>query len=179
MKLTIGTREYELPDAAPGAPATIPKPTGPALKTRADAMAALKELEYFMGPLQRRCVIENFRGEERQYFYDLMCELAERVRTMPHSYQQDGAGEDAIAYLHYFAGGQANWWITEKDKGSADDGLDGNPPNEQQQAFGRADLFGDGGELGYISIAEILACNGELDFHFTPKTLRELRAETT
>jgi hypothetical protein len=80
-----------------------------------------------------------------------------------------------VAYLHYFAGGQANWYITEKDKGCPDDedyGGPGGPP--QQQAFGLADLFGDGGELGYISIAEILANRGELDLHWTPKPLSEI-----
>jgi hypothetical protein len=46
---------------------------------------------------------------------------------------------------------------------------------KQHQAFGLADLFGDGGELGYISIVEILANGGGLDFYFTPKTLKEIR----
>jgi hypothetical protein len=120
-------------------------------------------------------VADACRGEEKQFFFDKMVELADLIANMPKTYDQDGKGEEAIAYLHYFAGGQASWWIMEKDKGSPDDGKDGNPPNMQQQAFGLADLFGDGGELGYISIEEILANGGELDFHFTPKTLKEIR----
>lgn len=31
-------------------------------------------------------------------------------------------------------------------------------------------------ELGYISIAEIIECGGELDLHFTPATLKEIRS---
>jgi hypothetical protein len=92
---------------------------------------------------------------------------------MPKTGEQDGKGEQATAYLHYFAGGQASWYITEKDAGSPDD----DPGTGQIQAFGLADLFGDGGELGYISIAEILENGGELDFHFTPKTLAEIRGK--
>jgi|CZKV01.1.fsa_nt_gi hypothetical protein len=206
-KILIGSRTYEMPDTVPATGALIaaqgsqfekdleaemeiaeieqrdgaPSIVTPKSKTRAEALTALKALKYFMGPLQTACVIDNFRDEERQYFYDLMCELAARIATMPQTYDQDGKGDDAIVTLHYFAGGRASWWITEKDKGCADDGkiVDGElqPENSQQQAFGLADLFGDGGELGYISIAEILANNGELDFHFTPKTLREVRAE--
>jgi hypothetical protein len=89
---------------------------------------------------------------------------------MPKTYDQDGKGNDAIVYLHYFAGGEANWWITEKDAGGPDD----EPGTGQVQAFGLADL-GDGGELGYISIAEILECGGELDLYFRPTTLGEVK----
>jgi hypothetical protein len=47
----------------------------------------------------------------------------------------------------------------------------------QVQAFGLADLFGDGGELGFISIEEILENGGELDFYWTPKTLGAIRGK--
>ena len=83
---------------------------------------------------------------------------------MPKTYEQDGKGDQAIVYLHYFAGGQANAWITECDR-----------EPKQHQAFGLADLFGDGGEVGYISLVEWLSNNAELDFHFTRCTLGELR----
>ena len=55
----------------------------------------------------------------------------------------DGKGDDAVVYLHYFRGGM-DWYITEKDM-----------EEEQHQAFGLADL-GYGGELGYISIQELI-----------------------
>jgi hypothetical protein len=83
---------------------------------------------------------------------------------MPKTYEQDGKDDQAIVYLHYFAGGRANAYITERDQ-----------EPEQHQAFGLADLFGDGGERGYISLVEWLANGAELDFHFTPCTLGELR----
>jgi len=67
-----------------------------------------------------------------------------------------------IAHLHYFTG-SGDWYITERDTST-----------EQHQAFGLADL-GYGGELGYISIAELIANNVELDLHFTPQPLAQLR----
>ncbi len=30
---------------------------------------------------------------------------------MPQTYDQDGKGKDAVAYLHYFAAGACNWFI--------------------------------------------------------------------
>jgi len=144
-----------------------------------DAVNALKVLDGFIGPSQLHAVGAACRGEEKQFFFDKLVELAQIVSTMPKTYEQDGKGEDAIAYLHYFAGGQASWWITEKDAGCEDDydptSVNYENRGKQLQAFGLADLFGDGGELGYISIEEILANGGELDFHFTPKTLKEIR----
>jgi hypothetical protein len=47
----------------------------------------------------------------------------------------------------------------------------------QLQAYGLADLYGDGGELGYISILDLIRHNVELDLYWTPKTLNEVRAE--
>lgn len=111
------------------------------------------------------------RGEEGQFFRDKLTELAGIVEAMPKTGETDGIGDAAIVHLHYFAGGQASWYITEKDKGAADD----EPEQFQSQAFGLADLFGDGGELGYISLPEILANGGELDLYWTPKTLGEVR----
>jgi hypothetical protein len=63
-------------------------------------------------------------------------------------------------------GGSANWWITERDVTA-----------EQHQAFGLANLFGgpEDAELGYISIAEIIAAGGEIDLHFEPTTVRALK----
>jgi hypothetical protein len=122
----------------------------------------------FIGAPQMHAMICGLRGEERQHFADKFAEMAARIDTMPKTYEQDGAGDDAVAVLHYFAGGQADWWITEKDiRTPAEPG--------QYQAFGLADLFQDGGELGYISIVELLNNGAELDLHFTPKTLGELK----
>lgn len=143
--------------------------------TLAEAKAALQTLRPFIGHRQLYTVADLMRGEEKQFFFDKVVELAGYVQRMPATYETDGRGEKAVCWLHYFAGGCASWWITEKDAGSPDD-----PPEvrgQQLQAFGLADLFQDGGELGYISIAEILEAGGELDFHFTPKPLADVRKE--
>ena len=75
-------------------------------------------------------------------------------------YEQGGKGDAAIVHLHYFTS-SGDWYITERDTSVA-----------QHQAFGSADL-GYGPELGYISIAELIANGAELDIHWTPRTLGE------
>ena len=127
----------------------------------------LNQLSHFIGHAQRRALAVGLRGEEADFFREKIAEYAERILTMPKTYEQDGQGENAIVSLHYFAGGQANWWITEKDADTDGEG--------QHQAFGLADLFGDGGELGYISIVELVANGAELDLYWTPKPLRACR----
>jgi hypothetical protein len=81
---------------------------------------------------------------------------------MPTTYQTDGQGDQAVAYLHYFGAG-FDWYVTERDC-----------EVEQLQAFGLINM-GWGVEHGYISIVEIfLACGAELDLYWTPKKLAEL-----
>lgn len=116
----------------------------------------------------RAVILLEHDGEEAAFFVDMIFALAARIVKMPKTYEQDGKGEEAIAYLHYFAGGSASWWITERDVSSQ-------PGEMDRQAFGLADLFRDGGELGYISIAELLENEAELDLYFEPKPLREVR----
>ena len=99
--------------------------------------------------------------------FDALIEAAATtIAAMPVSYEQDGKGEEATAFLHYFNAG-SDWYISEKD---ADGGVD--------QAFGLAILNGDtdNAELGYISIRELVANGVELDLHFSPATLSELKA---
>lgn len=115
----------------------------------------------FIGNAQRRAISSGLRGEERGHFVGLVKEINRTIATMPKTYEQDGKGKQAVAYLHYFTSG-CDWYITERDS-----------ENEQHQAFGSANL-GYGAELGYISIVELLQHGAELDFYFTPKTLAEL-----
>jgi hypothetical protein len=141
-----------------------------------NAASAMYSLRHFMSTQQKRCVRDLLKGEEGDFFAHKMIELARIVETMPKSYEQSGKGDEAIVSLHYFAGGAGNWWITEKDAGCPDDEVAG----EQHQAFGLANFYGGptdhGAEIGYISIAEIIANDGQIDFHFQPRTLRELKA---
>ncbi len=136
----------------------------PAKATRDQAFDALTFLRSFMGKPQIQAVMSAMRGEEAQYFYDKMVELQDRIRRMPKVYGQDGLGNRAIAYLHYFKGA-GDWYITEKDTGK-----------EQLQAFGQADL-GYGPEKGYISISELIANGVELDFNFKPRTLAAVNGD--
>lgn len=121
----------------------------------------LVDLRDFIGVNQRRVIKQACHGEEREFFLAKLEALAEHIRTMPQTYDQDGKGDQATAHLHYFIGG-CDWYITEKDRCA-----------EQLQAFGLADL-GHGPELGYISLVELLACGAELDLYFTPCTLAAL-----
>lgn len=134
-----------------------------------DRMAALKVLtdtgmNHWMSESQNKAVIAGLMGEEWQFFADKMKELAGVIAAMPKTYDQDGKGDEAVAHLHYFRGA-ADWYITEKD-------MEG---RGTEQAFGLADLYGDGGELGYISIIELTEAGVELDFHFEPKTIGQIR----
>ena len=123
---------------------------------------AIEDLLPFIGKQQLAAVSEAAKGEERQWFIVRMVELAALVHSMPKVYEQDGLGNQAIVYLHYFTGSM-DWYITERDISV-----------EQLQAFGLADL-GYGGELGYISIQELIEHGAELDFHFHPCTLEVIQ----
>ena len=101
-------------------------------------------------------------GEEGEFFEAKLIEMATTIATMPQTYQTDGQGDEATAHLHYFIN-NCNFYITEKDQEA-----------EQLQAFGLADL-GYGGELGYISLVEILSCGAELDLFWTKKTIGEIK----
>jgi len=133
---------------------------------RKEFVDAMTFLTPFLSKQQFAAMKRGATGEEAQFFVDKAVELATTIRDMPATYGQDGKGGEAVAYLHYFKGG-ADWYITEKDK---DGGV--------LQAFGLADLFGDGGELGYISIQELVGAGVELDFHWTSKTINQIRGKS-
>ena len=92
--------------------------------------------------------------------------------VLPPLYSQEALGEEAIVQVHLFNPcGIGDWWITE---GSAE-GYD-------FIMFGLCDLGFP--ELGYVSLLEMLRAvqcpwdvTIERDLHWTPKTLREVRAD--
>jgi hypothetical protein len=137
---------------------------------------ARMRVKRWIGKSQYRVMRDNCNGEEGDFFKRMFVELAERLRTMPFTYQQDGKGDDAVVYLHYFSA-SSDWYIIEKDKGDEDD----TPEQWQSQAFGYAVLNGDEqcAETGYISIPELLVSPvyAELDLYWTSKTLREVKEE--
>lgn len=118
----------------------------------------------FIGHSQQSAMLEILGGEESQYMLDKVSELSATIKAMPKTYEQDGLGDQAIVHLHYFKNA-CDWYITEKDMEA-----------EQLQAFGLADL-GYGGELGYISLQEITLLDVEIDLHWTPVTLAQVKAK--
>jgi hypothetical protein len=164
--------------------------------TKTEAIEAIKVLQEFMSQSELSAIADGCRGEEKQFFFNKLVELANIIKIMPVTYEQDGKGKQAIAYLHYFKNG-ADWYITEKDKGEPGaeytcehcgqlnnrnciNGITchrcGTPISEpaQLQAFGLADLGEGFPELGYISIVELVQAGVELDLYLTPKTLAEI-----
>ena len=126
------------------------------------ATAGLHILAPFISKGQMQAIWDLCRdGEERAYFKQKVMDLARLIKSMPKTYDQDGSGMEAVAYLHYFTAG-FDWYITEKDMTGAG----------TNQAFGLAVVFER--ELGYISIREIVANGAELDLHFEPATLSRL-----
>ena len=146
--------------------------------TKLEATEAIKTVRDFMPQSQLTAIADCMRGEEKQFFFDKMVELAKIIKSMPVTYEQDGKGKQAIAYLHYFRG-NADYYITEKDKGvPVLEGTASIPEDSQQlQAFGLADLGEGFPEMGYISIVELIGANVELDLYFEPKTLAEIAQE--
>ncbi len=136
--------------------------------TKSEAIAALKKLNGFIPVQQLRVLGDLMRGEEKEFFFNKMVEIANIVQTMPKVYEQSEKGDEAVAYLHYFRANQ-DWYITEKDSEA-----------EQEQAYGLVDL-GFGSEDGYISLVELTQTRQfpilELDLHFKPRTLREVKAQ--
>jgi len=131
-------------------------------KTKLEAIEALKTLRRFISPAQLSTITDNMRGEEKQFFFDKAVEIADTINTMPQTYQQDGLGLNAIAYLHYFHGSY-DWYITERDM-----------EDEQLQAFGLVNMHE--AEQGYINIEELKANGIEIDLYWTPKTLKQCLA---
>lgn len=133
--------------------------------TTEDVNKVMPLLKQFIGKSQLSAIGMGIRGEEGQFFKNKLIEIANVIQTMPKTYGQDGMGDKAIAYLHYFKG-SGDWHITEKDM-----------EDEQLQAFGLANI-GYGGELGYISIEELIDAGVELDLYWEPKTIGEIKGKS-
>jgi hypothetical protein len=105
------------------------------------------------------------RGEEGEFFMQKVVEIQNLITSMPVIGEQDGKGDDAMVYLHYFYGG-SDWYITEKDVNGG-----------VTWAFGYAALDGmkDMAELGFISISDLTVNAVEFDLHFTPCKLGEIK----
>ncbi|BBP46330.1 hypothetical protein THMIRHAS_17030 [Thiosulfatimonas sediminis] len=129
----------------------------------------------FLPKGQASFLLEVIGRDEGQFFKDKVRELNDIVDSMPGIYGQDGLGDQAIIYLHYFGGG-CDWYITEKDvENPGEEQL--TIAKDQCQAFGFSNL-GDpqNSEFGYIPISELREHPIiELDFHWEPKTVAEVK----
>lgn len=124
------------------------------------------KIENFINRRQLSFTRELCKGEEGQFFIDKLAEIQNVLETMPKTYETDGKGNEAPVSLHYFKDG-SDWFIIERD--CEDD--------EQVQAFGFVCLNGeaDYAELGYVSIEELLSFGAELDYHWTIKSLGDVK----
>ena len=129
--------------------------------------SVIPTIRKFVSKSQLSVLADGCRSQEANWFKTQIVELANLFNTMPKSYEQDGAGDNAVAHLHYF-NASMDWYITERDR-----------VDEQHQAFGLASLGFDTPELGYISIVELIENGVELDLHFTPTTIGELKKRYT
>lgn len=134
-------------------------------------------LRKFMPAVQIQTLQHLLRGEEGEYFVNLVLSTVKTIEAMPRTYQTDGQADDAVVHLHYFMG-SIDAWITEKDMG--EQLPNGSHDDTQLQAYGRVSLDGTGiedAEAGYVSIAELIENGVELDLHWSPKTFKELLRE--
>lgn len=128
------------------------------LKSTSDIPASVRK---FMPLSQQKSIV----GSEEHG--DVLASLEKVISKLPKTYETDGQGKEAIAYLHYFKGG-SDWYITEQDI-----------EEQQLQAHGYVILNGDmqNAEMGYINIEELKENNVDLDFFFDPISIREIIEE--
>ena len=157
------TRQIEIANIeAEDAALNAPKPV-----TAKEGLSLLDELRPWLSRQQYRAMADVIRnGEESAAYIDRAKVLASIIDGMAETYEQDGEGDNATAYLHYFRGG-GDWYITEKDaKG-----------NGTEQAFGLANAGAGEPELGYIGVDELTGAGVELDLYFDPKPLSQALGE--
>ncbi|HHR6241153.1 TPA: hypothetical protein ACS71E_003804 [Providencia alcalifaciens] len=117
----------------------------------------------FISPQQAKFIKSLLNSEEKDFFIEAVDRIYSIMQVMPKILEQEGKGDNAIAYLHYFTA-NADFYITEKD---IEDGI--------TQAFGLVSFVSDYPEIGYISIDEVIKAGAEIDLHFEPKTLGEIK----
>ena len=151
-------------NTAPFAPREAHQPDALKSQTPMSQVArAAYLLRGFINPAEMETIGHACHGEEGEFYKAKLVELAELVSSMPTTYETDGQGDQAMAFLHYFTPA-GDFYITERDQ-----------EEEQLQAFGLACIYEE--ELGYISIKELVEAGAELDLYWTPKTLGQVKAE--
>ena len=104
-------------------------------------------------------------SEESGFFKEIAAHLRRSGEAMPAAGGQRLDEEAPMVYLHYFLGA-SDVWVLEKAEGGG-----------VEQVFAFSLLNGDHqmAELGYVDLSELLLVGFELDFHFEPKPLSEVR----
>lgn len=125
----------------------------------------LKSILAFVPRQQALALLELMHSEDAQSYARAIENVKAVIDSMPTSGQQDGKGDQAVAYLHYF-GGVQKYYVTEKGEVDEDFG--------QQLSFG---LINDGqwAELSYIDIEPLTHGGYELDLNWSPKTVADCR----
>ncbi|WP_424196736.1 hypothetical protein ACMYR3_16875 (plasmid) [Ampullimonas aquatilis] len=131
---------------------------------QAAAEKALVTLRPFIGFGQLSALDALCRGVEGIFYLERLINIATLIENMPVTFEQRHDETD-VAYLHYFSA-NSDWYILEKD-------IDGGV----SQAYGYAIIDGDTrfAEFGYISISDLVSRCVELDLHFTPISLINLK----
>lgn len=145
-----------------------------------EALASLNSetgfFRHWMGRSQRMAIAQAIRGEEGESFIDALVNLKYTIENMPRTHEtEEQKVQDRVVHLHYF-GGSVDAWIVERDVGDSKYQAEIGP---QHQAFGPITLFYSrsikDAEWGYISIQELIENGIELDLHWTPKTVKEVK----
>lgn len=152
----------------------LPEADSPTLKPadlKASAYVALRYLEPYLPPHQAEAIKSNLRGEEGEYFMQLLCDLAEQFMFAPRTYDQSDV-RDPIAHFHYFKGGY-DCYVTELDIGDPEcpDDL----TQHQVRAYARYDHMPEYAELSYAHFPELFESKVDLDFHWEPTPLSEIK----
>ena len=135
-------------------------------KEAESALYSLEQIKPFIPKYQYYSLRDLVRkSEEKEFFIHKVKEIEEIIKSIPLTYKTDGIPlNEKKAYLHYF-GSSYNAYIFEKDM--TGDGT--------EQAYGWAS-FGEDGELGYISIEELIKEKSiELDLYFDPKPFGDIK----
>lgn len=123
--------------------------------------ALLLMLRPYLCRNQRLGLIQLLCGEERAWYRQRLREMLNVISGIPALYATEGQGEQAVAHLHYFTS-RADFYFTELDRES-----------EDLPSFGLAIITD--AELGHLNLTEVLANGGELDLHWKPLTIAEIR----
>lgn len=114
-------------------------------------------LDQLINPSQYACIMSLINeSEEKEHYNLLLDKVTSTAFNIPKLYEQDGV-KDPVYHFHYF-NSYSDIYILEL----TDD-----------RAFGYVNL-GQGGELGYVNISEIVENNMELDLYFEPTKSSEV-----